>query len=271
MPSDSEDSLSRVRTKSPRPLLDSWPTISRRIHAAEGVALFLDFDGTLVDFRPRPDQVKFAARTRSALRKLAAHRNVRVMIVSGRRRSSLLRFIKVPGLRLSGLYGWEHQEGLKLPGSTIRQISIARTMLATLERDLPGIFVEDKGISFAVHFRDASLEVERKARTRLRKFPRRFRAHLRIIRAGNVWELTPRHIRGKGAAMRILLRQIPSGFLPIYVGDDLTDEPAFKALRQGISVIVGSRRPTRASFSLPNPTAVCKFLKLLQRGVSKIK
>jgi trehalose 6-phosphate phosphatase len=270
MLSGSKNSLSRVRSKFPRPLLSNWPAISRLIKAAEGVALFLDFDGTLVDFQPRPDQVRLALRTRLVLRKLAAHKNVRVMIVSGRRRPSLLRFIKVPGLRLSGLYGWEHQEGLHLPDLIMRRISKARAMLTALKGECPGIYVEDKGISFAVHFRDLPRKIERKACTQLRKFLPRFRGHLRIIRAGNVWELAPQHIRGKGVAMRVLLQRLPDGFLPIYVGDDLTDEPAFKVVRDGISVIVGSRRPTSASFSLPNPAAVCKFLERLHQCLSAL-
>jgi trehalose-phosphatase len=265
---DPDGSLSRVQKENPRPLLKCWPVVSCRVRAADGAALFLDFDGTLVNFRPRPDQVKLAARTRAALCKLAALCNVRVVIVSGRRRSSLLQFVNVPGLLPCGLYGWEHREGFPLPSSTMRQISTARAMLKTIERGLPGIYVEDKDISFAVHFRDASPEVERKARARLRKLQSRFRAHLRVIRAGNVWELTPRRVQGKGAALKILLRRMPSGFLPFYVGDDLTDEPAFKALRKGISVIVGSRRPTSASFSLADPAAVCKFLELLYRDMT---
>jgi len=266
--SRSEDSSASVRTSSPRPLLKSWPAISRRVQAAEGVALFLDFDGTLVDFQPRPDQVKLAVRTSAALRKLTAIPNVRVTIVSGRRRSSLLRFIKVRKLRVSGLYGWEHQEGIILAGPAMRQVSRIRKLLATLERELPGIYVEDKGISFAVHFRDASQEVVGKAQRMLSKFLPRFRAYMRIIRAGNVWELTPRHVRGKGPAIRTLLRELPAKFLSFYVGDDLTDEPAFRALGKGISVVVGSRRPTNAYFSLPNPIAVCKFLELLSRELA---
>ena len=247
------------------PVFDSWPGISRRVRASKNIALFLDFDGTLVDFRPRPDQVKLKARTRAALRKLAAHRAVRVVVVSGRRRASLLRFVKVPRVLLHGLYGREKEDGLVVSRTVAEKISQARETLASLPDHAPGIFIEEKGISLAVHFRDASVKSERRARAGLRKLLTDCRPDLTIVRAGNVWELVPSYVRGKGYAVRVLLREFGAAFLPIYIGDDLTDEPAFRALRKGITVLVGSRRPTSAHFSLRNPAQVGLFLKRLER------
>ncbi|MFY9804910.1 MAG: trehalose-phosphatase [Candidatus Acidiferrales bacterium] len=247
------------------PVFDCWPEISRRVRAAKKIALFLDFDGTLVDFRSRPHLVKLTGRTRAALRKLAAHRSLRVMVVSGRRRASLSQFIKVPRVFLHGLYGWEHAEDLRLSRTIVGKISEARAALAGLPQQAPGIFIEEKGISLAVHFRDASAQSERRARAQLRKVLARFRPHLGIIRAGNVWELIANHVRGKGHAVRKLHQKLGATFLPIYVGDDLTDEPAFRALRKGITVLVGSRRPTEARFSLRDPGEVGKFLEQLER------
>jgi trehalose 6-phosphate phosphatase len=62
-----------------------------------------------------------------------------------------------------------------------------------------------------------------------------------------------------------MLRDLGTTFLPIYVGDDLTDEPAFKVLRKGITVLVGRRRPTNAHFWLKNPSRVSVFLERLER------
>jgi trehalose 6-phosphate phosphatase len=246
------------------PVFDSWDEISSRVRNAKNVALFLDFDGTLVEFRPRPHLVKLSARARTALRKLAAHRAVRVMIVSGRRRESLLQFVKVPGVFLHGLYGCENENDLTLPKAASSKMSEARTALASLPAHAPGIFIEEKGASLAVHFRDASPQSERHARARLRKLLADCRPHLAIIRAGNVWELVPSNVRGKGHAVRVLLQELGAAFLPIYIGDDLTDEPAFRALRKGITVLVGSRRPTSAHYSLRNPSQVGLFLERLE-------
>lgn len=247
------------------PVFDSWPEISRRIRAVKNIALFLDFDGTLVEFRSRPHLVKLSTRTRKALRKLAAHRAVRVMVVSGRRRESLLQFVKVPQVFLHGLYGCENERGLALPKATAGKMSKARAALASLSHHAPGVFIEEKGISLAVHFRDAPPQSERRARARLRKLLTDCRPHLAIIRAGNVWELVPSNVRGKGHNVRLLLQELGTAFLPIYIGDDLTDEPAFRALRKGITVLVGSRRPTSAHFSLRSPAEVSLFLERLER------
>lgn len=248
-----------------RPVFDLWPDISRRVRNAKNIALFLDFDGTLVDFRPRPDQVQLHTRTRTALRKVATHRAVRVIVISGRRRASLLQFVKVPRVFLHGLYGREKEDGLVVSRTAAEKISKAREALASLPDRAPGIFIEEKGASLAVHFRDASRQSERRARARLRKLLTDCRPHLTIIRAGNVWELVPSHVRGKGHAVRVLLREFGAAFLPIYIGDDLTDEPAFRALRKGITVLVGSRRPSSAHFSLRNPAQVGIFLERLER------
>jgi trehalose-phosphatase len=247
------------------PVFNSWRAISGRVRAAKNIALFLDFDGTLVDFCSRPEQVKLSARTQAALRKLASHRSVRVTIVSGRRHASLLQFIKTPRVSLHGLYGWENAKGLSLSVKSAGKISKARAILAGLPDRAPGIFIEEKGASLAVHFRDASAQAERHACVELRKLIARMRPHLRIIRAGNVWEVAPGHVQGKGPAVRKLLRELGTAFLPIYVGDDLTDEPAFKVLRQGITVLVGSRRPTNAHFWLRSPAHVSVFLERLER------
>lgn len=259
---------SRAASRVP-PAFDAWREISGRVHAAKKIALFIDFDGTLVDFRPRPEQVRLNRRTRAALRRLAAHPAVRVMIVSGRRRESLLQFVKVPRVFLHGLYGCENEGGLALPKAITGKISRAREALASLPDHAPGVFIEEKGISIAVHFRDASAQSERRARARLRKLLATCRTQLTIIRAGNVWELVPRNVRGKGHAVRVLLRELGAAFRPIYIGDDLTDEPAFRALRKGITILVGSRRPTSAHFSLLNPTQVGLFLERLERLIRR--
>jgi trehalose-phosphatase len=248
------------------PAFDSWPEISRRVRAAKKIALFLDFDGTLVDFCSRPELVKLSARTKAALRKIADHRSVRVAIVSGRRHASVLQFVTTPRVAIHGLYGWENEKGVRLSTKTAGKISQARAILATLPDKAPGIFIEEKGASLAVHFRDASVQAERQACAELRKLIARLRPHLRIIQAGNVWEVAPARVRGKGPAVRKMLREFGATFLPIYVGDDLTDEPAFRALRRkGIAILVGSRRPTSAHFSLRHPAQVAVFLERLER------
>jgi trehalose-phosphatase len=137
-------------------------------------------------------------------------------------------------------------------------------LFAGIRKELPGIFVEDKGISVAIHFRDVTAAVERKAHEQLRKIVARFRAHLHVIGSRNVWDVVPKEVRGKGAAMRNVLKGLRKPFLAIYAGDDVTDEPAFKELADGITVLVGAPRKTHARYGLRDPQEVYAFLRLLE-------
>jgi trehalose-phosphatase len=257
----------RVPAISTRPLFDFWKQISRRLKAARDVRLFLDFDGTIVDFRDRPDQVTLDGKMRTALQRVAAHPLVHVAIVSGRRRASLLQYVNVPRVQFFGLYGWERADGLHPAHVALDKISEARVVLSELPNEVPGIYIEDKEVSLAVHFREVSPEAQRRAHAWLRREIGRFREDLRITRASNVWEVVPRGIRGKGLAVRELLRGVRGPFLPIYVGDDLTDEPPFSVLRAGITVLVGPLRRTKARYHLQNTTEVRLFLQRLEAAL----
>jgi len=247
-----------------RHLFEYWQEVSRRVREAKEIRVYLDFDGTLVDYHAHPEDVKLSREAKVALRELAKHRNVHVAIVSGRRRGVLVRHVKVPGVRYMGLYGWEDGKSRHLPRRTIQEIRRSRRTLASLPAELPGISIENKGISVAVHFRGASVEMRRRAENRVRRALGKFQSNVRVIRSNDVWDVIPRQVRGKGYAVRRALRGAGREVLPIYVGDDVTDESAFVALRRGITVLTGPPRKTAAQFGLRNPEEVCAFLKKLE-------
>jgi trehalose-phosphatase len=247
-----------------RYLFDSWDQVARRIRTANEIRLYLDFDGTLVAFQANPDQVKLREKTRSALRRLAKHRRVHVAIVSGRRRESLAKLLNVRSLEFMGLYGWEDKSRGPLPARTIKSLSTVRKILGDLAKDLPGVFLEDKGISLAMHFRNTSAAMQRRAKARIRKIVAEFRHDLHVLRSSSAWDIVPIQVRGKGEALRNALSHIRKPFLAIYAGDDITDEPAFKELSKGITVLVGEPRKTRAQFRLNDSLEVYTFLTLLE-------
>ncbi len=247
-----------------RYLFDCWDEVGRRIRAAKDVRLYLDFDGTLAGYRPRPDQVKLREKTRSALRRLAEHRRVHVAIVSGRTRADLAKLLRAPSVEFLGLYGWENADKVSLSLRTRESLSEVRKLFAEIAKEMPGIFIEDKEISVAVHFRGVSKSVEQKAHERVQKIVRRYRADLHVIGSKNVWDVTPKEVRGKGAAMRNVLKGLRKPFLAIYAGDDVTDEPAFQVVSKGISVLVGEPRKTHARYGLRDPQEVYAFLRLLE-------
>jgi trehalose-phosphatase len=129
---------------------------------------------------------------------------------------------------------------------------------------MSGVFVEDKGISVALHFRKASAAVQRQAHERARKIVRRVRGELHVLPSQSLWDVVPNEVRGKGAAMRAALSRVRKPSLAIYAGDDVTDEPAFKVLSDGITVLVGEPRKTHARYRLRDPLEVYAFLRLLE-------
>jgi len=247
-----------------RYLFDCWEQVAPRIRAANDIRLYLDFDGTLVAFQANPDQVKLREKTRSALRRLAKHRRVHVAIVSGRRKASLEKLLNARNVEFMGLYGWEDKSRGPLPARTIASLASAREILGRIAKEMPGIFLEDKGISVAVHFRNTSAAMQRRAKTRIRKIVGGFRRDLHVLRSSTAWDVVPIEVRGKGIALRNALAQIRKPFLAIYAGDDITDEPAFKELSRGITVLVGEPRKTHAQFRLSDSLEVYTFLRLLE-------
>ena len=232
------------------------------------IRLSLDFDGTLVSYTPLPDQVQLEEKTGSALRKLLAHPSIHIAVISGRRRSLLMRHIKIPGVKFMGMYGWEDKAKMSLPLRRAQELTALRTMLADLPFEVPGVAIENKGISVAVHFRGASAAAQSCARSYVRKALAGFRSDLHVIQSHDAWDIVPREVRGKGAALRKAFQEIGKPFLPIYVGDDTTDEPAFTAARGGITVRVRPLTETRAHYALRGPEEVQDFLIRLEAELS---
>jgi trehalose-phosphatase len=171
-------------------------------------------------------------------------------------------------LKLLGLFGWEKYGRAALPRKTKGALVGLRAVLAPLAASFPGIHVEDKGVSYAVHFRDASPDAQRRVRAWIRGLVARIRPDFRMIQSDHACDIVPRQVQGKGVAMRDFVRRLRAPFLPIYIGDDLTDEPAFVALRRGITVRVGPVSRTKARFRLKNPEEVCAFLERLEEELS---
>jgi len=259
--------MSRIRRMAPS-LAADWARIAARIGSSCRVAVFLDFDGTLVDIAPLPDKVCMGPATRRILRRLARHPRVTLVVISGRRRSELRRYIGLAGIHYYGLYGWERSGHSPLPISALRALRSARTQLSIHLSSIPGIWVEDKHFSLSVHFLGASKPAQHRARRKLRSLLLPFQKTLRVIENLRDAEIVPRCIQGKGIAVqRFLAKPTPCRALPFYFGDDLSDEPAFEAVGKGISIRVGAPRPTRARYSIRSPAAVAAVLAKLEAAL----
>jgi trehalose 6-phosphate phosphatase len=257
----------RVSRNAPH-LFERWKEVSRRVRAAKEIRLFMDFDGTLAAYSPVPDAVTLSEGTKAALGRIAAHRRVHVGIVSGRRRVTLQRLVRIPHVEFYGLYGSENGNGFDISVLTALHLREILDAMAEHSAELRGIEVEDKGASVAIHFRNAPNASRRGAAQVIRKRVSDSKGDLRVLETGSAWDVVPSQVQGKGAAIRHVLANSTHSFLPIYVGDDISDEPAFEELRRGITVRVGPARRTEAHYRLRDPGEVLEFLTRLEKELA---
>jgi len=254
-----------VRRVAPR-LAHHWPAIIERVARSSRVALFFDFDGTLVPFARRPEQVEVSQRTRRVLDRLARQRHVRVFVISGRRRANLQHHLGIPGIGYLGLYGWESDaKPPALPARITDALFEARAWLADRAKCHPGLWIEDKQVSLSVHLRDIKVRARPMIRRELDLLSRRLRPAIHLFHNRLDSEFVPRFVAGKGVTLtRLLARPDLNGALPMYFGNDASDEPAFAAINDGLSVIVGSRGPTRALYAIPQQRTLVDTLVRLE-------
>jgi trehalose 6-phosphate phosphatase len=259
--------MARARRMIPH-LFAQWERIARRIRRSKRVVIFLDFDGTLVRVAPLPGKVRLEDGLREILGRLAARRKASLVVISGRQRAELQHYIGVRNVKYMGLYGWENN-GNKKVRFPIR-LALARTLVDLL-KDLPsypGVWIEPKVNSFSIHLRGAGGETRRQIRQAVSKRLRPLRETLRVMTNLRDVEVAPVAIGDKGVAVKKMLeRPALRGALPIYFGDDLSDEPAFASVRKGISILVGKRRTTGARFCLRGPAEVATALSRMEEMI----
>ena len=222
-------------------------------------ALFLDFDGTLVDIAPRPDAVMVEPGLPDVLAAIRDRLGGALAIVSGRAILDIDRYL--PGFDVCGLHGLESRigrtvtrpEGLR---SLDREIAELRSRFAGRH----GIVIEDKGVGLTIHWRMAP-EHEAEAVAAVGDLAARLGPAYRVQDGKAVREIVPAQA-GKGRGIRGMMAGPPfAGRRPVFVGDDRTDEHGFEAVNEmdGLSVKVGDGE-TLAKRRLASPAAARKWL-----------
>ncbi|HLK17510.1 MAG TPA: trehalose-phosphatase [Bryobacteraceae bacterium] len=256
-----------VSLKSPQPLLDHLPEIASEVEAASEILLFLDFDGTLAPIVDRPSMASMPVSAREALARCAGNPKFSVAIVSGRGLADLRARVDLDNLIYAGNHGLEITgpgvdfiqpdavERLKALGE------LARHLRARLHH-IPGVEVENKILSASVHYRRAAaatLPDIRQVVDNAVVFDDDNPFH--VTEGSKVLEIRPSVGWDKGKAVRWI--QQATGHpkaLAVYIGDDTTDEDAFQAIPDGVTISVGQGRETSAEYFLESQEAVPEFL-----------
>jgi alpha,alpha-trehalase len=231
-------------------------------------AIFLDYDGTLTPIVARPELAVLSDAMRATVQRLA--RLCTVAVVSGRDRPDVERLVGLDALVYAGSHGFDiagpgglrivHQRGAAFAAAVDRAAAALKSALAPVD----GALVERKHFAVAVHHRLVAAadlpRVEAAVDRALQATP-----ELRKTHGKKVFELRPRFDWDKGKAVLWLLSALELDrpeVLPFYLGDDITDEDAFRALAgRGIGIFVGAGdAATAAAGRLDDPDAVRRFL-----------
>ena len=227
----------------------------------DDISLFLDLDGTLAPFTDLPEEVGPDIARNVLIRNLALRLDGRLAIISGRPITDIDRILEGVVPAVAGSHGLQRRDArLDMIVAPVHSgVAQARQEIAAFVRKYPELHVEEKPLSVALHYRsEPTLEpvVEVFAEDLVR------RTGLKLQRGVMVVEfLTPG--MDKGRAIRAFMVEPPfAGTVPVFVGDDLTDEDGFRVVRSfgGTGVLVGGLRETWADYRLGNVEAVHHWL-----------
>jgi alpha,alpha-trehalase len=239
--------------------------------AARGkrLLLFLDYDGTLVPIKKTPELAILRPSRRRILEQLSLR--AFVGIVSGRSLTDILQQVAIPSGAYIGNHGFEisyRNRSWVHPGAKRRGKALKNVLdqLRLMTKNMSGVIVEDKGFTGSIHFRLLAAARLPELREIVRHEVRRRDRDLILTEGKKVFEIRPRVDWDKGRGVLELCRWLGIGLsdLPVYIGDDTTDEDAFRAIaRRGVTILVGRNQSVHARYRLGDVNAIWKLPRLL--------
>jgi len=243
--------------------------------------LFLsDYDGTLADFDPDPTIPRPSPRTAELLAKLATRADLSLGIVSGRRISDLRTRTQLPSrVYLAGLHGMEIEIGSRrwqhpdLDGAR-QYVRMLYERLDDVHDVVEGLVLEDKHASVAVHVRAVPPDLRAAAIERADRCAEEWltAGKLRRLTGSHVVEYLPNIAAHKGEATQWIIEDVETRCAQrawtVFIGDDVTDEDAFRAIKRGIGVLVGARE-TQAAHRVADTREVEALLECLLVSVTQ--
>jgi trehalose 6-phosphate synthase/phosphatase len=252
--------LSPQRKRGSRYLFDNVERLPKK-----NIFLFLDYDGTLTPIVGTPEKAVLSKEMRSLIIKLNSI--LPVAIISGRSIHEIVRMVDIQDMIYAGNHGAEIWEGNKLILG--KQLSDTKKVLKKVIRQLrnelsveDGVVVEDKGITASIHYRLVNPRKTGRVFENFWSIVSRYEDIFRITSGKKVLEIRPHGIWNKGDAVKWIWKKFGKGTVPIYVGDDTTDEDAFTAIKgKGLGICIGKN--IEADYYLKSQREIRRLLKLL--------
>jgi len=246
--------------------------LENRLSKARRVFLFLDYDGTLTSIRKAPDLALLPSSVREVLRELSSLSGIILTIISGRALKEIQKQVDLDDLNYVGNHGLEMKAGFyqdEIPQSNKirkRMVSFSQE-IKKRTREIPGILIENKGLTLSIHYRLAKRNCLGKLKEIASFILSPFAKDYNLREGKKVLEIVPAVRRDKGWAVdrisHLFKSKLKSDALYFYFGDDLTDEDGFGQtnLNKGYSVLVGGNKTcSKARYYLRSPNEVRLFL-----------
>ena len=264
-------------------LFNEWDSIEKKI-SRNNLFIFLDFDGTLTPIVSAPEKAILPEDTKKLLKEMSENPRIKLVFISGRSLEDIMSKIGIKNAIYSGNHGLQLDgpkikfEPLILPGYQMIVDRIKEELRQKISR-IQGAFVEDKGLTLSLHYRLA----KKKEIPVLKKIFKEtvtlylLRNKIRVKSGKMVIEVRPPAEWDKGKVVLWLLAKsfiVSKGesILPVYLGDDVTDEDAFCAIKnKGLTILVGKPKKSHAQYYLKDHNEVQDFLKrILERYNGRI-
>lgn len=242
-------------------------TLQGKFIPEQELAVFLDVDGTLLEIAATPDAVQVPAALRSTLEATSLHQQGALALISGRSLASLDELFAPSVFPAAGLHGLERRKfsgDLWRASVSQKALEVARAHLVQLQNTHRGLLLEDKHMALALHYRHAP-QLAGLLQQEVTALQLRLAPHLQIKPGKFVFELLPTGY-SKRTAIEAFMQEAPfSGRVPVFVGDDVTDEDGFAAVNAlgGYSIRVGASDLTLARFVFNDVAAVIAWLREL--------
>lgn len=252
-------------------LFDQRKRLEQSLSRVKTVYLFCDLDGTLARIARRPDLVRLGKKNHKLLQNLASNKKFEIAVISGRSNDQLKRIVNVDGIYYAGNHGFEisgprlnfkHPEAVKMEKFLK---AMANELKFKLE-SIPGVIVEDKGLTVSVHYRIVKPSQREEVVHIVKGIVAKYKA-LRLTTGKMIVEVRPRVRWNKGLAALKILRTLRKRGAVIFIGDDITDEDAFRSLAGHITIkVMHKRAKTKARYYLRSVGDVWRFINVLAKA-----